>query len=143
MILTGTPWFKAAKRLYGGLGSLGNGGAMRITPIALLYYDDEEKLREIAYRSATITHAHELGMEGAAVQAYAIALLLRTRGPLNPRDYLEGEGVAHFSRSDIYRDKLNKATQLLDESNRRIVVRELGNGMEAPNSVPHGHILLR
>jgi len=85
MILTGTPWFKAAKRLYGGLGSLGNGGAMRITPIALLYYDDEEKLREIAYRSAAITHAHELGMEGAAVQAYAIALVLRTRGPLNPQ----------------------------------------------------------
>lgn len=67
MILAGTLWFEAAKRLYGGLGSLGNGGAMKIAPIALLHYDNEEKLREIAYRSAAITHAHELGMEGAAV----------------------------------------------------------------------------
>lgn len=134
MILSGVPWFEAAKRLYGGLGSLGNGGATRTTPIALLYYDDVEELREIAYKSAAITHAHELGMEGAALQAYAIALALRTRGPFSPRDYLEE--VASFSRSDVYRGKLKKAIELLDESDRKVVVRELGNGVEAPNSVP-------
>jgi poly(ADP-ribose) glycohydrolase ARH3 len=134
MILSGVPWFEAAKKLYGGSGSLGNGGAMRIAPIALLYHDDEERLREIAYKSAAITHAHELGKEGAAVQAYAIALALRTSKPFDPRDYLEE--VARFSRSDVYRSKLKKAIQLLDEGDRRVVVRELGNGIEAPNSVP-------
>jgi len=134
MILSGVPWFEAAKRLYGGLGSLGNGGAMRIAPVALLYYDDVEGLREVAYKSAAITHAHELGMEGAAVQAYAIALALRARGPFSPKDYLEE--VASFSRSDVYRVKLKKAIELLDESDRKVVVRELGNGVEAPNSVP-------
>lgn len=133
MILSGVPWFEAAKRLYGS-GSLGNGGAMRIAPVALLYYDDEEKLREVAYRSAAITHAHELGMEGAAVQAYAIALAFRATGPFNPRDYLEE--VASFSKSDVYRGKLKKAIQLLHESDKRVVIRELGNGIEAPNSVP-------
>jgi len=43
MMLSGVPWFEAAKKLYGGSGSLGNGGAMRIAPIALLYHDDEER----------------------------------------------------------------------------------------------------
>ncbi|MCC6042017.1 MAG: ADP-ribosylglycohydrolase family protein [Candidatus Verstraetearchaeota archaeon] len=133
-ILSGVPWFEAAKKLYGNLGSLGNGGAMRIAPIALLYYDDEEELREIAYKCAAITHAHELGMEGAAVQAYAIALALRVSEPLSPRDYLEE--VARFSKSDVYQGKLKKAIQLLDEEDRRVVIRELGNGVEAPNSVP-------
>jgi len=134
MILSGVPWYEAARRLYGGSGSLGNGGAMRVAPIALLYYDDYEGLREVAYKSAALTHTHELGMEGAAVQAYAIALALRTSGPLSPRDYLEE--VARFSKSAVYRGKLKKAIELLDESDRRVVIRELGNGVEAPNSVP-------
>ena len=93
-----------------------------------------KKDREIAYKSAAITHAHELGKEGAAVQAYAIALALRTSKPFDPRDYLEE--VARFSRSDVYRSKLKKAIQLLDKGDRRVVVRKLGNGIEAPNSVP-------
>ena len=134
MILSGVPWLEAAKRLYGGSGSLGNGGAMRVAPIALLYYDDYEKLREVAYRSAMLTHAHELGMEGAAVQAYAIALALRASASFSPRDYLEE--VACFSRSDVYRNKLKKAIGLLDEGDQKTVARELGNGVEAPNSVP-------
>jgi len=134
MILSGVPWFEAAKRLYGGSGSLGNGGAMRVAPIALLYYDDYEKLREVAYRSAMLTHAHELGMEGAVVQAYAIVLALRANASFSPRDYLEE--VARFSKSDVYRNKLKKAIELLDEGDQKIVVRELGNGVEAPNSVP-------
>jgi len=68
------------------------------------------------------------------VQAYAIALALRANRPFSPRDYLEE--VARFSKSDVYRGKLKKAIQLLDGSDRRVVMRELGNGVEAPNSVP-------
>lgn len=134
LILSGVPWSEAAKRLYGGSGSFGNGAAMRVAPIALLYYDKAEELREVAYKSAEITHAHELGMEGAAVQAYAIALALKTSRKLDPEDYLRD--IATFARSELFRDKLFKAIKLLNEDDRRIIVRELGNGIEAFNSVP-------
>jgi poly(ADP-ribose) glycohydrolase ARH3 len=69
MIKSGVPWQEAASRLYGGKGSYGNGIAMRVAPVGLLYYDDLENLREVAYGSAEITHAHDLGREGAALQA--------------------------------------------------------------------------
>ncbi|MHC1600968.1 MAG: ADP-ribosylglycohydrolase family protein, partial [Candidatus Nezhaarchaeales archaeon] len=55
LILSGVSWREAAKKLYGGMGSFGNGAAMRIAPIALLYHDKSEELREMAYRSAEIT----------------------------------------------------------------------------------------
>ncbi|HJX69575.1 MAG TPA: ADP-ribosylglycohydrolase family protein, partial [Dehalococcoidia bacterium] len=59
MIKGGEAWDRAARKLYGG-GSYGNGSAMRIAPIGIFYYDDPAKLREIAYKSSQITHAHEL-----------------------------------------------------------------------------------
>ena len=134
LILSGVSWREAAKKLYGGMGSFGNGAAMRIAPIALLYHDKPEELREVAYRSAEITHAHELGMEGAAVQAYAISLALKINKEFSPEEYLKE--IAYFTRSRAYRDKLLTAVRLLDERNRRIIVKELGNGVEAFNSVP-------
>ena len=39
MIKSGDPWYSAADRLYRG-GSLGNGSAMRVAPIGLLYARD-------------------------------------------------------------------------------------------------------
>ncbi|MEM0083619.1 MAG: ADP-ribosylglycohydrolase family protein [Candidatus Nezhaarchaeales archaeon] len=135
LILSGVSWRKAAKKLYGGAGSLGNGAAMRVAPIALLYHDDVDKLREVAYKSAEITHAHELGMEGAAVQAYAIALALKINdGEFNPEDYLRD--VACFTKSGVFRDKLFRAIKLLDEDDKLVIIRELGNGIESFNSVP-------
>ena len=67
MIKSGVSWKEAARRLYGGAGSFGNGAAMRVAPIGLLFYDDAEGLREIAYRMAELTHTHPLGKEGAAI----------------------------------------------------------------------------
>jgi len=77
MIKSGEAWYSAANRLYRG-GSFGNGSAMRVAPVGLLYSRNLEKLREIAYQSSSITHSHELGKEGAALQACAVALALNT-----------------------------------------------------------------
>jgi len=73
LIRAGEVWDKAAQKLYYG-GSYGNGSAMRIAPIGVFYHDNPDRLREIAYKSSQITHTHQLGKEGAALQAYAIAL---------------------------------------------------------------------
>ena len=45
---------------------------MRVAPVGLFYHRYPGKLREVAYLSARITHAHTLGKEGAALQVYAV-----------------------------------------------------------------------
>ncbi|MEX2725162.1 MAG: ADP-ribosylglycohydrolase family protein, partial [Candidatus Freyarchaeota archaeon] len=136
MIKKGLLWNEASKRLFGGLGSYGNGAAMRVAPVGLLYYDNEERLRSVAYAQSQITHAHELGMEGAAIQAYAVALAVKadSSSRLDPYDFL-GK-IKDFTRSEVYRQKIEKCFELFNEANKRKVARELGNGVEAYNSVP-------
>ena len=135
MIRSGVPWNEAARLLYGGAGSFGNGAAMRVAPIGLLFYDDAERLREIACKSAELTHTHPLGKEGAVIQAYAVALATQTeRGRFDPEDFIEK--IIEYTRSDIYREKLEKAKGLLDLDGEKDVVRKLGNSVEAFNSVP-------
>ncbi|MFP4641025.1 MAG: ADP-ribosylglycohydrolase family protein [Dehalococcoidia bacterium] len=47
MIKDGVPWGEASERIYRG-GSYGNGGAMRIAPVGLLYHDDAQALRSVS-----------------------------------------------------------------------------------------------
>ena len=135
MIREGEAWDKASAKIYPG-GSYGNGAAMRIAPVGVLYHDDPVKLREVAHRQSQITHAHELGKEGAALQAYAIALATN----LDPVSPFDGAGfvkrLADFVQPGIYRQKLAKIGWLKGEPNRARVVANLGNGIEAFSSVP-------
>lgn len=109
---------------------------MRVAPIGLLCYCNSAKLREIAYKSSSITHSHELGKEGAALQAYAVALALN----IAPREEIDRDAfilkLQKFAQSQIYREKLASMRKLLDEQDRQQIVVALGNGIEAPRSVP-------
>jgi len=67
----GMTYTAAAKSLFGGQGSLGNGASMRIGPLGLFYYESQA-IYEKASESAGVTHAHPVGMDGAAVQALAV-----------------------------------------------------------------------
>ncbi len=135
MIKRGEPWDSAAIKIYRG-GSFGNGSAMRVAPIGLLYSNNPAKLREIAYKSSSITHSHELGKEGAALQAYAVALALNT-----PSDEeIDREAfllkLQTFAQTQLYKEKIANTKELLGEQDRARVVAVLGNGIEALNSVP-------
>ncbi|HUU65189.1 MAG TPA: ADP-ribosylglycohydrolase family protein [Dehalococcoidales bacterium] len=135
LVRAGVAWDEAALRLYHG-GSYGNGSAMRVAPVGVFYHDDPARLRDIAYQSSQITHAHQLGKEGAALQAYAVALATNLE-PSSPFD--RGAFLAkliNFVSEGIYREKLNKMEALLRQSDKTRVVLELGNGIEAFNSVP-------
>ena len=135
MIKGGEAWDKAAEKLYGG-GSYGNGSAMRIAPIGVFYYDDRDGLREVAYESSRITHAHELGKQGAALQAHAVALATASdpSSPFKSADFLRGLG--NFIQHEVYKEKLKSIERLIGEEDKVRVVLELGNGIEAFNSVP-------
>ena len=66
---TGTMFFPA--------GSFGNGAAMRIAPIGLLYGRGKEtQLREAVSSAVSCTHIHDEAVETAFLQALAVGLML-------------------------------------------------------------------
>lgn len=64
--------YKPASEQFGGSGSLGNGGAMRIAPIALCFHDNSKKMLNIARKATEITHTNSLGVNGALLQCLAV-----------------------------------------------------------------------
>ena len=135
MLRAGIAWDEVAERLYRG-GSYGNGSAMRIAPVGVLYHNNPERLIEVAHKSSQITHAHRLGKEGAALQAGAVALAagLDPGKGFDKHDFLAN--LAGFIEDRVYQEKLSLIEELLDSHDRYRVVVELGNGIEAFNSVP-------
>lgn len=126
-----------AKTLFG-TGSYGNGAAMRIAPISLVYYDTPTNLYEAAAKCSEITHAHVLGIEGAQIQAHAIAIALRSIQSTHSLEATEFVNeILGIAKHDVYKQKLHKILNLLNEkSDHQLVIDELGNGVEAFNSVP-------
>jgi poly(ADP-ribose) glycohydrolase ARH3 len=125
-IKSGIPWNEDAKRLFNGMGFFGNGAAMRVAPVGLLYYDDIEKLRSVAYAQSQITHVHELGMRGAATQAYSVALAL-TASPSQELEAHEFLGkIKDFTKSKIYKRKIEKCLELLNEKSKEKLLKSLG-----------------
>jgi len=129
----GVPWDRAAEDIYPG-GSFGNGAAMRVAPVGLFYHRDPGKLREVACLSAQIIHAHPLGKEGAALQAYAVALALVWGPSGSPAGLLEK--LKAFAVHQVYRAKLEQVQDLLRSGDKSEVAARLGNGVEAFHSVP-------
>jgi len=114
MIKSGEPWDSASSKIYRG-GSFGNGSALRVAPIGLLCSSNPAKLRQIAYKSSSITHSHELGKEGAALQAYAVALALNA-----PSDEeIDREAfllkLQNFAQTQLYKEKIANTKELLGE----------------------------
>jgi poly(ADP-ribose) glycohydrolase ARH3 len=135
MMKSGFSWRQAAEKIYPG-GSYGNGSAMRIAPVGLLYYDQPDLLRETARQSSRITHTHPLGMEGAALQAYAVALAVRIK-PDEPDKYRFLRELNDFVQDDLYREKFRRIKTLLQNAaDVQEVIIQLGNTVEAFNSVP-------
>ena len=131
----GYPWDRAGGMTFEN-GSYGNGSAMRIAPVGVFYHDNPEQLRKVAYLSSMITHAHPLGKEGGALQAYAIACALETRF-LKENGFLRS--IKAFLRDDIdiYREKIDCIQRLLETNpTPREVVNRLGNGVRCTDSIP-------
>lgn len=78
----GVPVADAAAGVFAG-GSFGNGAAMRIAPVGVLFAERRERLREEARRSAAITHAHHVGIDAAVAQAAAVGAAFRGDDPLS------------------------------------------------------------
>src|SRR5689334_756466 len=85
-LAAGVPWEIAAKQLFDGQGSRGNGGGMRAAPIGAYFCDDLGAVVTQAMRSAAPTHAHPDGVAGAIAVAVAAARVFA--GERDPRALL-------------------------------------------------------
>ena len=135
LITSGEPWDKAAEAIYPG-GSYGNGSAMRIAPVGVMYWDRSDELLKVAHESSRITHSHELGKEGAALEAHAIALAtsMDASESFDAEEFLDKLGPS--AQHQVYQQRLADIRGLLHEQDRGIIVSSLGHGIEAFNSVP-------
>jgi len=111
----GLPYEEAARTLYGGRGSLGNGAAMRVAPVGLLGHRwPAGRLYEAAAASARATHTHPVGVDGAAVQARAVAraCTLDPGAPFEPLAFVDE--LLRFARTEELRVKLATLHALLE-----------------------------
>lgn len=72
----GKDWRTLAATIFPG-GSFGNGAAMRVAPVGLLFADNPDEVWQQAAASALPTHTHPVGIEGAQLLALAVALMVR------------------------------------------------------------------
>jgi poly(ADP-ribose) glycohydrolase ARH3 len=130
-IARGEAWHQANRAIFPN-GSYGNGGAMRAPVIGLLHARQPRELAEAARLSASITHAHPLGMEGAALIASATALALETHDPLVILQKATKSCVLEpfTSRLALAGVRLVSAPALTPKEVRR----QFGNGMAASDS---------
>jgi ADP-ribosylglycohydrolase len=78
-IAAGADWRNAARDIFDGQGSLGNGAAMRVAPLAAFFADDMDRVVREAAVSAAVTHAHPEGVAGAIAVAVATAWCINQR----------------------------------------------------------------
>lgn len=135
----GKDWREAASEAFDGMGSMGNGGAMRVAPIGAYFADDIDKVLYYARASAEVTHAHMEGIVGAMAVAVASALLLNKK-----LGHYFGEGnvflrdIADKLPESDTKYKILSAVSIKKESSIDFVVSVLGNGMmlTAQDTVP-------
>lgn len=124
-------------------GSYGNGSAMRVAPIGCLYYRDPPALFKACRISSLTTHSHPLAIQGATLQASAVAALIRSGDKLEVDRYLQGLEVVlkRLAREGpepvAYHQALDAIARGLDAGHEPGRLAEvLGTGLEAKESVP-------
>ncbi|HEY7834418.1 MAG TPA: ADP-ribosylglycohydrolase family protein [Ktedonobacterales bacterium] len=132
-------WSKAARALFGGQGSYGNGAAMRVAPVGAYFADDLDATVTHAAASAAVTHAHTEAAAGAIAVAVAAALASQARetgATPSPPDFFEGV-LARVPESEV-RSGIRRARDLDADASVAHAVTVLGNGslVSAQDTVP-------
>lgn len=139
-IISGEDWQQAAASAFGGTGSMGNGGAMRVAPLGAYFADDlDTSLRGEAVLSAAVTHAHAEGKAGAIAIAVAAAVAWQLRD--QPKDEAAAAMMQEaYDRTPDGETRIGiaRALKLPFFTAPQVAARVLGNGsaVTAPDTVP-------
>lgn len=117
-------WKHAARLLFSGQGSKGNGAAMRVAPLGAFFCDaPPSRVVEEAHAQAAVTHAHPEGQAGAVAIAVAAWALARSE-PIA----LVWTHVLARTPAGATRDGLEKASRLGFDVTSVEAARRLGSG---------------
>lgn len=129
-IAAGEDWRVVTAEQFGGQGSWGNGTAMRVAPLGVVFAGDLDRAAEEAARQAVVTHAHPEAVAGAVAVAVAagVATALEEAGPAQASALL-GEVVDRVDDSAVRRG-LEHVASLPADTPVADVVAAVGNGVE-------------
>jgi ADP-ribosylglycohydrolase len=136
LVREGADWREQAAGLFDGMGSWGNGAAMRIAPLGAWYAGDPEQATHQAEISSYPTHQHREAVVGAMAVAAAAALAADPGGAPAPDALLDGV-VALLPKSAVAAG-LRRARDMLDYADPATVAAVLGCGRRtaAHDTVP-------
>lgn len=135
----GRNWRDVSREVFDGMGSMGNGAAMRVGSIGAFYYDNLDKVKELATLSAVVTHANPEGIAGAVAVAIATALATRIEvdgAMFSTEQFINA--VADAIPGTDTQTKIRKATSVPYNYQIETVRSILGDGtnMTAQDTVP-------
>jgi ADP-ribosylglycohydrolase len=136
-ISEGKDWRIISANVFDGMGSKGNGAAMRAGIIGAYFFDDIEKVKEQAILSAEPTHAHIEAKAGAVAVAVAAALALQYKDIIIEPSVFIDKVLESVPDSET-KSTLRKALQLPISYHINTVLAALGNGIKlmASDTVP-------
>lgn len=142
--------FGPAARHFDGMGSYGNGGAMRIAPAALFgLHFNEIDFNGLVRDITRVTHSHKDAINGAILECAAVQIALRSNLSDKPftADQMVTELLDRMQRLEDtessderpYCAKLVKMQEILQQPSPpdvHAIVNEFGNDVSALHSVP-------
>lgn len=124
----GRPWREAADDVFSGMGSKGNGGAMRAAPIGAYFAGDTAKIITEAVASAEVTHSHPDAQAGTIAVALAAGYIVENAGISSPESFFNY--ILEYMPGSDTRSRIVRAANLSSETNNQTLVSRLGNGIE-------------
>jgi ADP-ribosylglycohydrolase len=136
----GEHWSTVSPAVLSGMGSMGNGSAMRVGPLGAYFAHDPKELITQAIRSAEVTHAHPEGKAGAVAAALAAGFFASHSESTGPDfhgaffNYI----LEHTPDSQV-RAGISQARDLPTDFSVDTAASVLGNGsrITAPDTVPY------
>jgi ADP-ribosylglycohydrolase len=134
----GADWREVAPAVFDGMGSYGNGAAMRVAPLGGFYADDLEKLYSQALASAEVTHSHLEGKVGALAIALAAAWAWNHQEDARSHPQELFSFILERLPDSNTKSGIKKASELPLEYSVATAVSALGNGtmVSAQDTVP-------
>jgi ADP-ribosylglycohydrolase len=135
----GLDWRLLTQIGFRGMGSFGNGAAMRVAPLGAFFADQPlEVVCNQARLSAEVTHAHAEGIAGAIAVAAAAALAWQRRGASGALGRTWIAAVRDAIPPGYTRDAVAEALDVPSDATIVEAAQALGNGsgVTAPDTVP-------
>jgi len=126
----GVPWQAAARSLFLGQGSFGNGGAMRVAPLGAYFAGDLPTVVAQAALATEVTHAHPEAIAGAIAVAVAAALAWQTHSDTTLHGAAFLDVVLPWVPASVVRERIEKAQRFPPDTPTWKVGLAVGNGSQ-------------